>query len=79
MVERLDAANWSARTAALRSIGIGWRNSNVDNDDIFGDEVNLACKLGEDIAERGMIVLTEAARAEFLYASSTRQDRRAPG
>jgi adenylate cyclase len=47
------------------SIGIGWGSIlNVDEEDMFGDEVNLASKLGEDIAQRGEILLTEAARAE---------------
>ena len=48
------------------SIGIGWgRILNIDERDMFGDEVNLACKLGEDIAERGEILLTEAAHARL--------------
>lgn len=33
----------------------------VDGEDLFGSEVNLASKLGEDLAERGEILLTEAA------------------
>jgi adenylate cyclase len=33
----------------------------VDNKDIFGSEVNLASKLGEDVAQRGEILLTESA------------------
>lgn len=51
------------------SIGIGYgRILNVDEDDLFGDEVNLASKLGEDIADRGVILLTEAAQAEAKEA-----------
>ena len=47
------------------SIGIGFgRILNVDASDIFGDEVILASKLGEDIARQGEILLTPAARAE---------------
>lgn len=34
----------------------------VDPDDVYGDEMNLACKLGEDLARRGEILLTPAAR-----------------
>lgn len=34
----------------------------VGEDDAWGDEMNLACKLGEDIAQEGEILLTEAAR-----------------
>ena len=36
----------------------------VEDKDLFGSEVNLASKLGEDLAERGEILLTEAAFAE---------------
>ncbi|HKC62183.1 MAG TPA: adenylate/guanylate cyclase domain-containing protein [Pyrinomonadaceae bacterium] len=36
----------------------------VEESDLFGSEVNLASKLGEDLAERGEILLTEAAFAE---------------
>lgn len=35
----------------------------VENEDIYGCEVNLASKLGEDIAQRGEILLTELAYA----------------
>jgi class 3 adenylate cyclase len=36
----------------------------VGDEDIFGSEVNLASKLGEDLAQRGEILLTEAAYAQ---------------
>jgi class 3 adenylate cyclase len=35
----------------------------VENEDIYGSEVNLASKLGEDLAQRGEILLTESAFA----------------
>jgi len=35
----------------------------VENEDIYGCEVNLASKLGEDLAQRGEILLTESAYA----------------
>ncbi len=44
------------------SVGIGFgRILNIDDADLFGDEVNLSSKLGEDIAERGAVLLTKAA------------------
>ena len=44
------------------SIGIGYGATLViDNEDMFGSEVNLACKLGEDLAAKGEILITEAA------------------
>jgi adenylate cyclase len=44
------------------SIGIGYGQIlNVENHAIYGNEVNLASKLGEDIAEQGEILMTEKA------------------
>jgi class 3 adenylate cyclase len=46
------------------AIGVGYgRLLLVGEDDAFGDEMNVACKLGEDVAEQGEILLTAAARA----------------
>ena len=51
------------------SIGIGWgRVLNIDEDDLFGDEVNLASKLGEDLAGRSEVLLTPAAQAQAAEA-----------
>jgi class 3 adenylate cyclase len=45
------------------SVGIGYGDVLVlEHADMFGDEVNKASKLGEDIAQRGEILLTAAAR-----------------
>ena len=44
------------------SIGIGYGPSLIIGDeDLFGCEVNFACKLGEDLAQKGEILLTHAA------------------
>ena len=44
------------------SIGIGFGPIlNVDERDVFGHEVNLACKLGEDVADPDEILLTAGA------------------
>lgn len=44
------------------SVGIGYGDTLViGEDDMFGSEVNLASKLGEDLAERSEILLTAAA------------------
>lgn len=44
------------------SVGIGYGDIlNIENKDIFGDQINQACKLGEDIAEENEILLTENA------------------
>ena len=44
------------------SIGIGYGETLiVGGEDMFGSEMNLACKLGEDLAEKKEILLTPAA------------------
>ena len=43
-------------------IGIGYGRVLHMTDDIFGDEVNVAYKLGEDIAKAGEILVSESAR-----------------
>jgi adenylate cyclase len=46
------------------SIGIGYGPLLlIGDDDVMGSEVNLASKLGEDVADRGDVLLTEGARA----------------
>jgi class 3 adenylate cyclase len=64
--ERLETANCVLpdEQRLYASIGIGFGDTlYVGEEDLFGDEVNLACKLGEDIAESGQILLTAAAAA----------------
>ena len=66
----LDAANaflpedWDLHA----SIGIGYGELLMisDDDDFYGNELNLASKLGEDIAEAGEILLTEAAHGRLI-------------
>jgi adenylate cyclase len=44
------------------AIGIGYgRLLLVGDDDAYGDEMNVACKLGEDLAKQGEILLTAVA------------------
>ena len=40
----------------------------IDGADCYGDPVNVACKLGEDVAESGEVLLTAAARARLAPA-----------
>jgi adenylate cyclase len=61
----LDAANtflpedWDLHAA----IGIGYGPLLlIGDEDLFGSEMNVASKLGEDVAGRGEILLSEAAR-----------------
>lgn len=43
------------------SIGVGYGEVLMLEDDFYGNELNLASKLGEDVAEAGETLLTEAA------------------
>lgn len=48
------------------SAGVGYGHIlNIEDKDIFGDEVNVASKLGEDIARKGEILLTENAYVQL--------------
>jgi len=60
----LDAMNavQPPEAALLASVGIGYGPTLVIAEkDLFGHEMNLACKLGEDIAGPGEILLTPGA------------------
>jgi class 3 adenylate cyclase len=53
-------ADWDVHVG----IGIGFGPLlMIGDDDVFGSEMNLASKLGEDLAEAGDVLLTEAAYA----------------
>ena len=47
------------------SIGIGFGPILVTQMDMWGGEFNVACKLGEDLAQTGEVVLTENARRKI--------------
>ena len=68
MTRHLTAANHILPQAQRLyvSIGIGCGMIlNIADEDLYGNEVNLAAKLGEDIAAMGEILLTSAAHAEL--------------
>ncbi len=68
IITRLNAVNMilPADRQLYVAVGIGYgKILNIGDEDIFGDEMNLACKLGEDIAEKREILLTPAAKAEL--------------
>lgn len=47
-------------------IGIGYGKTLVVGEhDLYGSQMNLACKLGEDLARRGELLLTEAAFSQI--------------
>jgi len=68
IIERLDTVNpllpTDRRLYASMGIGFG-RILVIEGQDMFGDEVNLACKLAEDVAQRGEVLMTQAARASL--------------
>lgn len=52
------------------SMGIGYGEILlIGEDDFFGTPVNLACKLGEDLAREGEVLLTEAAHVRLPQPS----------
>ena len=62
--ERVGIANepLPASNEIYVALGIGYGPLLlVGEDDAWGDEMNLACKLGEDVAEGGDVLLTEEA------------------
>ena len=79
VIERLESANviLPASRELYASIGIGHgRILNIDNEAIFGNQVNLASKLGEDLAERGDILLTENAYKQLGETDVAFEERR---
>ena len=48
------------------SIGIGFGEVLMLDDDFYGNELNLASKLGEDVAEAGETLLTDAAHGRLV-------------
>lgn len=76
IVQRLETVNvlLPDDRRLYASVGIGWgKILIIDGHDLFGDEVNLACKLSEDIAERNMILFTERAHERLDPGSNTVQ------
>src|SRR5262245_18487858 len=68
IITRLNAANTvlPADRQLYVAFGIGYgKIVNIGDASIFGDEMNLDGNLGEDIGERGEILLTPAAKDEL--------------
>jgi adenylate cyclase len=64
MVRETNAANASRPPAddVYISVGVGYGDVLVvGDDDLYGDEMNLASKLGEDLAQRDEVLVTPAA------------------
>jgi len=75
---RCAAANASRppERALHAAIGIGFGDTlYIGEEDLHGDEMNIASKLGEDLAERGEVLLTASAY-ESLPAGSVNAARR---
>jgi adenylate cyclase len=65
ILQEISAANelLPAPERVELSIGIGFGDVLlVSSGDVCGDEMNVACKLGEDLAKRNEILLSDAAR-----------------
>lgn len=67
---RLSAVNVHLPDAQDLFVGIGIGYGDVllvGDNDLYGSEMNLACKLGEDLARSSEILLTEAAYAQVQH------------
>ncbi|MSU37160.1 MAG: adenylate/guanylate cyclase domain-containing protein [Pedosphaera sp.] len=73
MIQAATTESVSGRPALKFSIGIDYGDILViDRVDCFGDAVNLAHKLGEDIAEAGEVLITHRVREQIRDASRFR-------
>jgi len=64
ITQRLDTVNLvlPEDRRLYASVGIGFGHVlNIEDKDLFGNEVNLASKLGEDVAGQGAVLLTPEA------------------
>jgi class 3 adenylate cyclase len=64
-VQQAHAAAEATMALVPSAAGIGWGEVEDRGDDLVGLEVCDACKLGEDEAEEGCVLLTPAAKEEF--------------
>lgn len=75
IVAKLDATNCEMPEDLRLYASIGIANGQIIDlagEDLFGDAVNLACKLGEDVAQRGEILITEAGFSQLEHAVQAR-------
>lgn len=73
VTDRLESANviLPSDKELYCSIGIGYGSIlNVENEAIYGNEVNLASKLGEDIGNLGDVLLTSDAHGQVKTDTS---------
>ena len=79
ITERLESANviLPSDKELYASIGIGYGSIlNIQNEDIYGNEVNIASKLGEDIGELGDVLLTPNAYQQVAERHIKFEERR---
>ena len=77
--ERLESANiiLPSDKELYAAVGIGFGSIlNVANEDIYGNEVNLASKLGEDIGDLGDILLTANAYEQIANEDIKCEERK---
>lgn len=79
ITRRLESANviLPSDKELYVSIGIGHgKILNIENQRIYGNEVNLASKLGEDIATMGEVLLTESAASQIAATDLQLEERK---
>lgn len=55
------------------SVGIGYGTVLLFCDDLYGDQLNLASKLGEDVAEKNETLLTQQAYEQLTSSHQTKE------
>jgi class 3 adenylate cyclase len=79
ITERLESANviLPSDKELYASIGIGFGPIlNVENEDIYGNAVNLTSKLGEDVGELGDVLLTPGAYKQIVDQEMKFEERK---
>lgn len=64
-VRQASAAAGELVAQTPSSVGIGWGEVIEGHGSLWGDEVNAASRLGEDVAKEGDVLLTDAAKARL--------------
>ena len=78
--QRLEAANaiLPSYSQLYAAVGIGFGHIlHITDEDVFGDEINLTHKIGEDIAQAGEVLLTASAREQLAEDNYEIEDRKA--
>lgn len=78
--QRLEAANaiLPSYSQLYAAVGIGYGHIlHITDEDVFGDEINLTHKIGEDVARAGEVLLTQGAYKQLADDTMSLETRKA--